>query len=61
MTEKRSIRWLKEITELSRDDYTTYDILKAYYQDEEEDMFWGEAQLDLIECIGKQNWLIQQL
>ena len=58
---KNGLAWLKEITELSRDDYTTYDILKAYYQDEEEDMFWGEAQLDLIECIGKQNWLLQQL
>ncbi len=58
---KKGLAWLKEITELSRDDYTTYDILKAYYQDEEEDMYWGEAQLDLIECIGKQNWLLQQL
>ena len=38
-----------------------YDILKKYYQDEEEDMYWGEAQLELIECIGKQNWLIRQL
>ena len=41
--------------------WQTKNILKAYYQDEEEDMFWGEAQLDLIECIGKQNWLLQQL
>lgn len=53
--------WLKEITELARDDYATYDILKAYYLDEEEDMFWAESQLDLIECIGKKNWLLQQI
>ena len=58
---KDGLAWLKTLTEEARDDYTTYDILKEYYQDEEEDMYWGEAQLDLIECIGKQNWLLQQL
>ena len=58
---KNGLAALKEITELSRDDYTTYDILKAYYQDEEEDMFWAQTQLELIECIGKVNWLLQQL
>ncbi len=55
------LAWLKEITEEAKDDYTTYDILKAYYQDEEEDMFWGQGQLELIECIGKQNWLLRQM
>ena len=55
------LAWLKDITEAAREDYTTFDILKKYYQDEEEDMYWGEAQLELIECIGKQNWLLQQL
>ena len=58
---KAGLAWLHEITEEARDDYTTFDILKAYYQDEEEDMYWGEAQLELIECIGKQNWLLQQM
>ncbi len=58
---KNGLAWLKEITELARDDYATYDILKAYYLDEEEDMFWAESQLDLIECIGKKNWLLQQI
>ena len=55
------LAWLKELTEAARDDYTTFDILKKYYQDEEEDMYWGQAQLELIECIGRQNWLIQQM
>ena len=58
---KAGLAWLHEITEEARDDYTTFDILKAYYQDEEEDMYWGEAQLELIECIGKQNWILRQL
>ncbi len=55
------LAWLAEIIEAAREDYTTFDILKAYYQDEEEDMFWGQGQLELIECIGVQNWLLRQM
>lgn len=55
------LAWLKEIVEEAREDYNTFDILKAYYQDEEEDMYWGRGQLELIECIGLQNWIIRQL
>ncbi len=36
-------------------------VLKAYYQDEEEDMYWAQGQLEMIECIGAQNWLLRQL
>ena len=43
------------------DDPTTYDILKAYLADEEEDLYWSQGQLELIEMIGVQNWLIRQL
>lgn len=58
---KDGLAWLKEIVEAAREDYTTFDILKAYYQDEEEDMYWGEGQLELIKCIGEQNWILRQL
>ncbi|MBQ9033785.1 MAG: hypothetical protein IJ107_03865 [Lachnospiraceae bacterium] len=58
---KAGLAWLKEITEAARDDYKTFDILKAYYMDEEEDMYWGEAQLELIDLIGKKNWILQQI
>lgn len=57
---KAGLAWLHDLTEETREDYTTFEILKKYYQDEE-DMYWGEAQLELIECIGKQNWILQQL
>ena len=40
---------------------TTYDITKAYLADEEEDQYWSEEQLDLIEKIGMQNWLVKQM
>ncbi|MBQ8089074.1 MAG: bacterioferritin (cytochrome b1) [Clostridia bacterium] len=55
------LAWLKTLVEEAREDYTTFDILKEYYQDEEEDLYWAQGQLELIECIGLQNWLIRQL
>ncbi len=58
---KDGLAWLKEIVEAAREDYMTFDILKKYYQDEEEDMYWGEGQLEMIERIGEQNWLLRQL
>ncbi|MDD6512168.1 ferritin-like domain-containing protein [Sharpea azabuensis] len=58
---KDGLAALAPLVEAARQDYTTYDILVKYYQDEEEDMYWGEAQLELIECIGRRNWLVQQL
>ena len=58
---KDGLAWLKELVELARTDYTTFDMLKEYYQDEEEDMYWGEQQLELIEFIGKQNWILKQM
>lgn len=42
-------------------DPTTYDITKAYLADEEEDQYWSEEQLDMIEKIGLQNWLMRQI
>ena len=43
------------------DDVTTFDILKEYLADEEQDMYWTEQQLSLIDMIGLQNWLVKQL
>lgn len=52
---------LGQVTLSLAEDMTTYDLMKGYYQDEEEDMYWMQGQLDLIECIGLQNWLVKQL
>lgn len=43
------------------EDPTTYDIMKGYLADEEEDLYWSQGQLELIEKIGRQNWLNNQL
>lgn len=42
-------------------DVTTYDILKDYYIDEDEDLNWDLQNLDLIEQIGIKNYLTKQL
>ena len=52
---------LMELTSSLADDFKTYDILRDYALDEEEDMYWSQGQLELIEKIGLQNWLVQQL
>lgn len=58
---KEGLAFLSDILVLAHGDVTTFDILKDYYKDEEEDMYWGEEQLDLIKDIGKQNWLAMQI
>ena len=52
---------LQQLVLSLQDDFKTYDIMKAYALDEEEDMLWSETQLDLIGKIGQQNWLVKQL
>ena len=57
----REVPVLQQVVLSLQDDFKTYDILRAYALDEEEDMLWSETQLDLIEKIGLQNWLVKQL
>ena len=57
----REVPVLMELTTSLADDFKTYDILRDYALDEEEDMYWSEQQLELIGKIGLQNWLVKQL
>lgn len=58
---KDGLKWLAELVKAAQDDLTTFKILSEYYQDEEGDMYWAEQQLELVELIGKQNWLAKQM
>ena len=58
---RSGLKGLTKLIEASVKDFVTFEILVAYYKDEEEDLHWGEQQLELIEKIGEQNWLINQL
>lgn len=42
-------------------DPTTYEIMVGYVKDEEEDLYWSQGAVEMIECIGTQNWLLRQL
>jgi bacterioferritin len=55
------IAFLNEMMDSGIFDATTYDLMKIYLKDEEEDMYWSEQQLDLCKMIGKQNYLTQLL
>lgn len=55
------IAFLNEVMDSGIFDNTTYDLMKLYLKDEEEDMYWSEQQLDLCKMIGKQNYLTQLL
>lgn len=59
--QEKGIALLYDCIKSLADDPTTYDILKAYLVDEEEDLYWSQEQVEMIEMIGRQNWLVQQL
>ncbi len=58
---RREVPVLMQLTTSLSDDFKTYDLLRDYALDEEEDMYWSEQQLELIAKIGLQNWLVKQL
>ncbi len=53
------IELLRKCIDGIKDDLITFDMMKEYLKDEEEDMFWSDEQLGLIECIGAKPWLIK--
>ena len=42
-------------------DPTTYEIMVGYLKNEEEDLYWSQGALEMIECVGAQNWLFTQI
>lgn len=43
------------------DDPTTYDLLKEYLKDEEDDLYWRENAIEMIQKLGDANWLMLQV
>ena len=58
---RKEVPILMDLTSSLAADFKTYDLLRAYALDEEEDMFWSEQQLEMIEKIGFQNWIVTQI
>lgn len=59
--QREGVEKLYQLMPALANDPTTYDITKAYLADEEEDQYWDEQQLDLIDKLGYQNWLLRQM
>lgn len=59
--QEAGVDMLYKCMETLNNDPTTYDIMKAYLADEEEDLYWSQGALEMIECIGVQNWLAKQI
>lgn len=59
--QEQGVPMLYDFMKQLSDDPTTYDILKEYLRDEEEDLYWSQGAVEMIEMIGRQNWLLQQL
>ncbi len=61
LLQREGVESLYKVMPLLANDPTTYDIMKAYLADEEEDLYWDEEQLELVAQIGRQNWLVKQM
>lgn len=57
----KGLEVLSKCMEEVKDDVTTYDILKDYFKDEEQDLYDDQTALDLIKKLGETNWLLTQL
>ena len=55
--QEKGVTMLRDCALTLADDPLTYDILKAYLADEEEDLYWLRGQLELCAKIGHQNFL----
>ena len=58
---KEGLKELLPLVGAASNDLVTYYLLKDYYKNEDDDLQWAQQQLDLIDAIGYQNWLTQQL
>ncbi len=58
---EEGIAQVTEMMPVFASDFVAYEDMKAYLLDEDEDLQETNQDLDLIELIGVQNWLVQKL
>ena len=59
--QSEGVAMLGECVKPENFDIASYELLKEYYLDEKEDLYWMEQQCELIERIGYQNYLAKQM
>ena len=55
--QEKGVTMLRDCALSVADDPLTFDLLKAYLADEEEDLYWSRGQLEFCAKIGLQNYL----
>lgn len=60
-TQRKGVEMLPDCLAAVQSDLTTYDLLKDYYKDEEQDLYADQTDLELIKKLGETNWLLTQL
>lgn len=59
--QRDGLKVLRECMDTVVEDVTTYDLLKDYFKDEEQDLYDDQTMIDLIKKLGESNWLLTQL
>lgn len=60
-TQRAGVEYLTGCIGDLQGDIATYDLVKDYYKDEEDDLYEDEKELELIKKLGETNWLLTQL
>ena len=55
--QEKGVTMLRDCALTLTDDPLTFDLLKAYLADEEEDLYWSRGQIEFCAKIGLQNYL----
>ena len=59
--QRDGVQLLRKCLDTVAGDVTTYDLLKDYYKDEEQDLYDDENELALIKKLGEANWLMTKM
>ena len=59
--QRDGLNLLRNCLDSVSDDITTYDLLKDYFKDEEQDLYDDENEINLIKKLGEANWLLTKL
>lgn len=59
--QREGLEVLRKCMETVAEDVTTYDLLKDYFKDEEQDLYDDENELELLKMLGNANWLMTKL
>lgn len=57
----KGLKILRDCMDTVTEDVTTYDLLKDYFKDEDQNLYDDQTMIELIKKLGETNWLLTQL